>query len=38
MRPVRTRRQAAARHDRIALVAMLGMMAALLGASVWMIK
>lgn len=38
MRPVLTRREAAARHDRIALVAMLGMMAAFLGASVWLIK
>lgn len=38
MHPARTRREAAARHDRIALVAMLGMMAAFLGATVWLIK
>jgi len=38
MRPALTRRQAAARHDRIALVAVLGMMAAFLGASVWLLN
>lgn len=36
MRPVLTRREAAARNDRIALVAVLGMMAAFLGATVWL--
>jgi hypothetical protein len=38
MRPARTKREAAARHDRIAFVAVLGMMAAFLGASIWLIK
>ena len=36
MRPELTRREAAARNDRIALVAVLGMMAAFLGATVWL--
>jgi len=36
MRTAMTRREAAARHDRIALVAVLGLMAAFLGMTVWL--
>lgn len=36
MRQAMSRREAAARHDRIALVAVLSLMAAFLGVSVWL--
>jgi hypothetical protein len=38
MRPGLSRREAAARNDRIALVAVLGMMATFLGATVWLLN
>jgi hypothetical protein len=36
MRPALSRREAAARNDRIALVAVLGLMAAFLGMTIWL--
>lgn len=38
MRRELSRREAAARNDRIALVAVLGMMATFLGATVWLLN